>query len=120
MKTTKHFGLRDVDPQVWSVATRSAPLAIQLTFVVLAVATWLLGKWSSAQQHATGMNAYDTMAGTRVTLLAATAVAVAISMIGGWILLTRESSTARGVGIGLTGSALVTLIGAVIYAYGIV
>jgi hypothetical protein len=119
MKPTKHFRLRDMDPQVWSVATRSAPFTIQLTFVVLAVATWLLGKWRSAQPKVATVDAYDTMAGTRVTLLVATAIAVAISLIAGCVLLTRESSTARGVGIGLAGSALVTLIGAVTYAYWI-
>jgi hypothetical protein len=119
MKPTKHFRLRDMDPQVWSVATRSAPFTIQLTFVVLAVATWLLGKRPSAQRQVAAMNGYDTMAGTRVTLLAATVTAVAISMIVGWVLVTRESSTARGIGVGLAGSALVTLIGAVTYAYWI-
>jgi hypothetical protein len=118
MKTTKHFGWREIDPHVWTAATRSAPFTIQLIFVMLAVATWLLGKCSTAQ-HATGMNAYDTMAGTRLTLLAATAITVAISLILGWVLLTRESATARGIGVGFAGSALVTLMGAVIYAYGI-
>lgn len=100
---------RPLDERVWSVATRSSPIVIQLVLGVLLIAMWLLGNWSS-----TG---HDDAHAARLALLVATGITVVISLIVAAALLRRDSSTTRGIGLSTAASAAVTLIGAIPYAF---
>ena len=102
---------RHWDERVWSVATRSIPVIIQLVLGVLLIAMWLLGKRAFVPQ--------DTIENLRVTLLVATAIAFGISLFAGGALVSRESSTLRGVGLSFAASGIVALIGGVGYAFSI-
>lgn len=102
---------RHWDERVWSVATRSAPLIIQLVLGVLFLAMWLLGKSAFVPQ--------DTIENLRVTLLVATAIAFGVALAIGGVLVSRESSTARGIGLGVAVSGIVVLVGGVGYAFWI-
>ena len=101
-------GSRNLDERVWSVATRSAPIAVQFVLGVLLITSWLLNKW--ALSHV----AFDAQ---RVALLAGTGVAVVISLAIATALLRRGSSTARGLGLSTAACAIVVLIGAIPYAF---
>lgn len=90
------------------MATWSAPLVIQPVFGAMLIAMWLLGK---AGFH------NDTRAGERTILLIAIGIAVTISLVIAGVLLRRSSSTARGIGVGVAGSAAVVLIGGPVYAF---
>ncbi len=98
-------GSRRLNEQTRTVATRSALFVIPLVVGVLLIAMWLLRKWSI------------TPSGERPTLLVATGIAVAISLVAGGALSTRESSTTRGIGLSLVAAAAVVLIGGVAFAF---
>jgi hypothetical protein len=98
---------RRLDDRVWSVATRSSPVVIQFVLSVLLVATWLLGRWSLLS---------DTVDAPRAEVLAATGIAVIISVGVAAALFRRDSSLARGIGLSTAASAAVVLIGAIPYA----
>jgi hypothetical protein len=89
---------RSLDPRAWSVATRSAPLTIQVVFVAVIIAHWLLGNQSP---------------------LVAVVLTVAMAMLVGGVLVARTSAMVCGIGLGLAGSAAVTLVGGVGYVYWI-
>lgn len=96
---------RRLNERVWSVSARSSLLVIPLVVGVLLFAMWLLEKW------------FVTQSGERATLLFATAIAVAISLVVGGALFSSESSTTRGIGLSLMASAAVVLIGGVGFAF---
>jgi hypothetical protein len=98
---------RRLDDRVWSVATRSSPVVIQFVLGVLLVATWLLGRWSLLS---------DTVDAPRAEVLAATGIAVIISVGVAAALFRRDSSMAWGIGLSTAASAAVVLIGAIPYA----
>ena len=103
------IGSRRLDDRVWSVATRSSPVVIQLVIGTLLIATWLLGRWSFVSADATD--------GPRSAVLGATGITVAISLIVAGALVRRSSSTARGLGLSTAACAAVALIGAIPYAF---
>lgn len=105
---TPSLGSRRVDERVWSAATWSAPIVIQLVFSGMFVAMWLLGK---AGLH------NDTPAGQRTTFLIAMGLAVVISLVTASLLWRRTSPKTKGVGLAAAGSAAVVLIGGLAYAY---
>jgi hypothetical protein len=98
---------RRLDDRVWSVATRSSPIVIQFVLGMLLVATWLLGRWPLIS---------STVDAPRAELLAATGIAVVISVGVAAALFRRHSSMARGIGLSTAASAAVVLIGAIPYA----
>jgi hypothetical protein len=100
-----------LDERAWSAATRSAPITIQLVLGVLLITMWLLGKSSFL--------AHDTRAGERATLLVAIGITALIGLLAGGALVTRGSSTARGIGLSVAASAAVVLIGGAGYAFWI-
>jgi hypothetical protein len=87
------------------VATRSGPIVIQFVFGVVFIAAWLLEKWSSV--------ALDTGGGIFIAMAIAAAVAAAVA----GVLLTRASSTARGIGLSVGASAVIVLIGGAVLVY---
>ncbi|WP_319449904.1 MULTISPECIES: hypothetical protein [unclassified Mycobacterium] len=98
---------RRLDVRVWSIATRSSPVVIQFVLGVLLVATWLLGRWSLFSGAADA---------PRAEVLAATGIAVVLSVGVAAALFRRDSSMARGIGLSTAASAAVVLIGAIPYA----
>jgi hypothetical protein len=87
-----------LDPRAWSVATRSAPLTIQVVFGVVIIVHWLLGNQSP---------------------LVAVVLTVAVAVLACGVPVARKSATVCGIGLGLAGSGAVTLVGGVGYAYWI-
>lgn len=102
---------RHLDQRVWTVATWSTPFVIQLVTGAVLIAWWLIGRWTPIQPN--------TSAGTRETLLTAIGIAVVVFMAVAAALVTRRSSTTRGIGLGTAASAAIILIGGVIYAFWI-
>ena len=100
---------RRLDQRVWTVATWSIPFVVQLVTGAVLIAMWLIGKWTPLQPN--------TSAGTRSTLLTAIGIAVGIFLVVAAALVTRSSSTTRGVGLGTAASAAIVLIGGVVYAF---
>jgi hypothetical protein len=96
------IGARRFDDRAWTVATRSAPVVIQVVLGLLLVSTWLLGRWSLAPRSA---------------VLAATGIAMVVSLVVAAGLLGRGSPTARGLGLSAAACAAIVLIGAVPYAF---
>jgi hypothetical protein len=102
---------RRLDQRVWAVATWSIPFVIQLVTGAVLIAMWLIGKWTPLQPN--------TSAETRSTLLIGIGIAVVIFLAVAAALVTRPSSTTRGVGLGTAASAAIILIGGVVYAFWI-
>lgn len=99
---------RKFDDRTWTVATRSAPVVIQVILGLLLISTWLLGRWSVVA---------DAEHAPRVAVLGATGIAVVFSLGVAVGLLFRDAGAARGVGLSTAACAAIVLIGAVTYAF---
>lgn len=91
--------------QMWTAATRSAPIVIQAVLAVLAVATWLWNE-SPAINHE-----------PRAALLAGTASSVVLAAAVAAALYRRKSVAMRAIGLSTAASAAIVLIGAIPYAF---
>lgn len=93
----------DLDARAWSTATWTAPFITQLVLGVMFAAWWLLGQ-RPFELHGSAL------------LLA---IAVILSLPGGLttvLLLTSQSSRARGLAISIAGSCAVVLLGGIVYS----
>ncbi len=99
-----------MDSRAWSTATWAVPFVVQLVLGTMFIALWLLGKVPPFVTH----SAYG---GERIWFLAAAAVAVLVSVaVGGW-LLTSRSLRVLGVAVSVAGSAVVVLVGTVVFGF---
>jgi len=89
------------DERMWKAATWSTPFAVQAVIAVTGLAAWLLGAVIGTEDDGD----------LQVVLLSATAVAVAVSVVIGGLLLTRPDPQKRGIGLGIFVSATTVLIG---------
>jgi len=97
----------DSDERLWRTATWTTPFAIQAALAVAIAISWLLGKcWSNLH----GVGQFTLGAGA--TAMSATAVSVA--------LFARRTPAAQGIAIGIVGSSLLVLVGAVVYGFWII
>ena len=99
---------RGFDDRTWTVATRSAPVVIQVILGLLLISIWLLGRWSVVA---------DTEHAPRVAVLGATGIAVVFSLGAAVGLLFRDTAAAKGIGLSAAACAAIVLIGAVTYAF---
>jgi hypothetical protein len=99
---------RRLEDRTWTVATRSAPVVVQVILGLLLISTWLLGRWSLVA---------DAAHASRVAVLGATGIAVVLSLGAAVGLFDRESAVARGLGLSTAACAAIVLIGAVAYAF---
>ncbi|MDG4666165.1 hypothetical protein [Mycobacterium sp. 236(2023)] len=89
------------DERMWKAATWSTPFAVQAVIAVTGLAAWLLGSVLGTEDDSD----------RQVVLLSATAVAVAVSVVTGGLLLTRPDPQQRGIALGVFVSAATVLIG---------
>ena len=96
------------DDRTWTVATRSAPVVVQVILGLLLISTWLLDRWSLVG---------DAAHASRVAVLGATGIAVVLSFGAAVGLLVRDSAAARGIGLSTAACAAIVLIGGLAYAF---
>src|SRR5690625_834252 len=97
--------LRTQDTDVWRIATRSAPVVVQLVIAAAIGIGWLLGRLP-----------VDSNNGFRVLVATATVLTTIASLLVGAALLRTDSARRRGIGLAIGGSGLAALIGGVAYA----
>lgn len=92
---------------MWTAAARASVLVMQLVPGALLITVWLLGK--------VGFHNNNSHADQHAQLLTGTGIVVAISLAVAGALLRRTSPTAQGIGLSTATSAVLLLIGAVVY-----
>jgi hypothetical protein len=105
--------LRELDSRTWSTATWTSPLVVQLVLGAMIIALWLSRKVPSYLTT-------SSYSGGPGWFLAVTAVTVFVSVSIGGLLFRSRSSRIRGIGLSITGSAAIVLIGAIAYAFWII
>ncbi|MEB3021507.1 hypothetical protein [[Mycobacterium] crassicus] len=97
--------IRDGDPAFWKSATRSAPIVVQIVIAATIGLAWLL-----SNLPIDGQAAFPILSMTAIT------VPTAASLPVGLMLLRVDSPRRRGMGLAISGSAVVVFISGLFYA----
>ena len=101
MLTTLAARIREQDGDVWRIATRSAPVAVQPVLAAAIGIGWLVGRLPLD-------NVYLMAAATSI-------LAAVVSLVIGAVLLRGESPRRRGIGLAVGGSGLAVLVGGLVF-----
>lgn len=105
MPTTLFARIRQQDTEVWRIATRSVPVAVQPVLAAWFGIGWLLGH-------------LPVVGHIEVPILVAIAVVLTaiMSLLIGGALVRSDAPRRRGIGLAVAGSGLAALVGGLAYA----